>query len=213
MATFTPEQKRCIQQKRCIKGHRALHLLKVFLAVTEKKQVKTGKLVLQAESEFKNHIAGDPALNDAMKSKALLGNKDLPIDGETVWVRVKEYKARIINVYQVIFKEDSPSGTTTVPVRLEVFRKKVWLKEQTKKSISKGLPQPSSWKDCPEGYLPVDWFAFSQLYDHVKLHYVDASANKENDPENKDVRKELASRKQQRTEGNEQRGRRPATKS
>jgi hypothetical protein len=80
------------------------------LAVTEKKQAKTGELVLQAESEFKKHIAGEQAINDVMRLKALLGNKHLPIDGETVWACVKEYKARIINCYQVIFKDPPPAA-------------------------------------------------------------------------------------------------------
>jgi hypothetical protein len=102
MATFTTEQ------KRCIKGYGALHLLKAFFAITVKKQAKTGEFVSQAESKFKKRIAGEQAFNDAMRLKALLGNKDLPIDSETVWARSKEYNARIINCYQVIFKEAPP---------------------------------------------------------------------------------------------------------
>jgi hypothetical protein len=172
------------EHKKVIEHHRALHLLKAFLAITKKKQAKSSDLVKQAEAEFKNRIAGDSKLNDVMKSQALLGNKNTPIDGEAFWSRVKEYKSKIINIYQVVFKEDPPSSTTSLNDILEVCRKKVWFKEQTKKVISKGGEKPLSWKECPKTFEPADWFTFTQLYDHVKLQFIDASSgNKENDPE------------------------------
>jgi hypothetical protein len=51
----------------------------------------------------------------------------------------------------------------------------------------------------PEGYDPIDWYTFTKLHEHPKLSFVELLDDKENDPENWDVRKQIASRKKQRT--------------
>jgi hypothetical protein len=100
------------------------------LEVTEKNQAKITDLYIQAQTSFKEPITADSNLNDLMKNKALHGNNRAPIDGKAVWNHVNEYKCTIINVYQVIFKERPPSGTTSIKDQLEVCRKKCWFKEQ-----------------------------------------------------------------------------------
>jgi hypothetical protein len=127
MATLTPEQKKIIRRRR------ALHLLKAFSEVTEKKQAKTLDLYNQAENAFKEHTVADSDLNNVMKEKALVGNKSAPIDGEAVWNRAKEYKRTIINLYQVLFKEAPPSGTTSLKDRLAVCRKNDGLRNKRRK--------------------------------------------------------------------------------
>jgi hypothetical protein len=98
----------------------------------------------------KSAITGDSKLNNVMKAQALwLGKKKFMIHGEAVWPCAEKYnKSKIINLYQFVFKEDPPSGTTSLNDILEVCCKKVWFKEQIKKVISKGGDKPSSWKDC-----------------------------------------------------------------
>jgi predicted DNA-binding protein YlxM (UPF0122 family) len=60
MLTLTSKQKKIIRQ------HQAIHLLKAYLDVTEKKQAKMADLYIQAQTSFKECIAADSDVGTRM---------------------------------------------------------------------------------------------------------------------------------------------------